>query len=70
MQVLTTYLLDYTLKTCTPVEDGDSTLKLLQGVSHPEIQLGAGIYPEFSLRIKTFVPEGNPNTGQGLLVLD
>ncbi len=34
----------YTLKTGTPAGDGYSILKLLRGVSHPEIQLGVGIY--------------------------
>ncbi len=34
----------YTLKTGTPVEDGDPISKLLRGVSCPEIQLGAGIH--------------------------
>ena len=34
----------YTLKTGTPVEDGDPIFKLLQGVSRPEIQLGVGIH--------------------------
>ena len=33
----------YTLKTGTAVEDEDPILKLLRGVSHPEIQLGVGI---------------------------
>ena len=35
---------DYTVKTGTPVEDGDSVLKLLRGLSHPEIQLGMDIH--------------------------
>ncbi len=36
-------VLYYTLKTGTPADDGDSILKLLCGVSRPEIQLGMGI---------------------------
>ncbi len=37
----------HTLKTGTPVDDGDSILRLLWGVSPPEIQLRVGIYSEF-----------------------
>ncbi len=36
----------HTLKTGTPVEDGDPILKLLQRVSCPEIQFGVGIHSE------------------------
>ena len=36
----------YTLKTGTLIEDGDSVLKLLLGVSRPEIQLWVGIYQD------------------------
>ncbi len=36
----------YTLKTGIPVEEGESILKLLRRVSHPEIQLGVGIHSE------------------------
>ena len=36
----------YTLKTGIPVEEGDSILKLLWKVFHPEIQLGLGFYSE------------------------
>ena len=42
----------YTLKTGTPVEDGDSVLKLLRGISRPEIQLGVGINSELD-RLET-----------------
>ena len=31
-----------TLKTGIPIEEGDSILKLLRGVSRPEIQSGVG----------------------------
>ncbi len=34
----------YTLKTGTPVEDGDPISKLLRRVFCPEIQLGVGIH--------------------------
>ncbi len=34
----------YTLKTGTPIEDVNPILKLLWGVSRPEIQLGVGIH--------------------------
>ncbi len=37
----------YTLKTGIPVEEGDSFLKLLQRVSHPEIQLGVVFYGRY-----------------------
>ncbi len=50
----------YTLKTGTPFEDGNSILKLLLGVSHPEIQLGVAIYAE--LNICQISPM--PNTGK------
>ncbi len=33
-----------TLKTGTPIEDRDPILKLLRGVSHPQIQLGVSIH--------------------------
>ena len=33
-----------TLKTGTPIEDGDPILKLLRIVSRPEMQLGVGIH--------------------------
>ena len=36
-----------TLKPGTRFEVGDSILKLLRGVSHPEIHVGVGIYLEF-----------------------
>ena len=36
----------HTLKTGTPVEDGDSNFKLLREVSRPEIQLGVGTHSE------------------------
>ncbi len=36
----------YTLKSGTPVEDGDPILKLLRGVSRLEIQLGVDIHSE------------------------
>ena len=36
-----------TLKTGTPFEDGDSVLKLLRGVSRPEIELGVGFHSDF-----------------------
>ena len=37
---------DYTLKTAIPIEDVDPILKLLRGVSCPEIQLGVAIHSE------------------------
>ncbi len=36
----------HTLKTAIPIEEGDSILKLLRRVSHPEIQVGVGIHSE------------------------
>ncbi len=39
------YLMPFT---GTPVEDQDSILKLLRGVSHSEIKLGVGIYSEWT----------------------
>ena len=38
--------ISYTLKTGTPVEDGDPILKLLWGVSRLEIHLGVDIQSE------------------------
>ncbi len=44
--------LDYnTLKTGIPVEEGDSILKLLWRVSHPEIQLGVGFDSELDYQL-------------------
>ncbi len=37
----------YSLKTGIPIEEGDSILKLLRRVSHPEIQLGVVFDSEF-----------------------
>ena len=48
MHVVKFLMLRYALKTGIPVEEGDSILKLLQRVSHPEIQLGVGFHSEFS----------------------
>ena len=45
----------YTLKTGTPVEDGDPILKLLWGVSCPEIQLGVGIHSELDDKQITYI---------------
>ena len=45
------------LKTGTTIEDGDPILKLLQGVSRPEIQLGMGIHSELDVYIKSEVPK-------------
>ena len=42
-------LCNFTLKTGTPIQDGDYILKLLRGVSCPEIQLGVGIYSELNI---------------------
>ena len=36
----------HTLKTSIPVEDVDPILKLLRGVSHPEMHLGVAIHSE------------------------
>ncbi len=40
-----------TLKSGIPAEDGDSILKLLPRVSHPEIQLGVGIDSELPITL-------------------
>ncbi len=40
------YHIPYTLKTGTPGEEGNPILKLLRGVSRPEIQLEMGIHSE------------------------
>ena len=42
----TGYQKTYTLKTGIPAEEGDSILKLLRRVSHPEIHLWVGFHSE------------------------
>ncbi len=42
-------MVQYTLKTYIPVEEGDCILKLLRRVSRPEIQLGVAFHSELDL---------------------